>query len=103
VTTGVAVVLTLVTDGTVVLSFNGVGASVPLTVTAGSTTAANVLASLNSIPGQNGNFSVTGSDGGPFKITLIGSLARQNVSQLASSSSAVASLATVGPLPAHGD
>ena len=38
---------------------------------------------------------VTGNQGGPFTITFIGALAGQNVSQLATSSSALATTATV--------
>src|SRR5439155_3213840 len=87
--------LTLVANGATTLSFNNVNAATALTVATGTTTAANVLTSLNSITGQSGNFSVTGNVGGPFQIQFIGALAGQNVSQLVSSATAQATVATL--------
>ena len=71
--------------GTATLSFNGVAgtAATVLTFTTGSSpTAAQVLASLNSIPALNGNVLVLGATTGPFTIIFTGALANTNVPQL---------------------
>src|SRR5262249_28855788 len=49
-------------------------------------TAADVQASLNTIPALNGNVAVTGSAGGPFTITFVNGLTGVNVPQLTVSS-----------------
>src|SRR5207253_4035992 len=97
--------LTLVANGTINLSLAPLGTSTaPLSVvTSGAsvTTLANVLASLNALPGQNGNFAVTGS-APTFTIQFIGGLANTNVNQLATNNTAVATAATLtdGPTSA---
>src|SRR5581483_7730723 len=66
--------------GTVTPMFNGVLATTALTFTTGaSPTAAQVLASLNTIPYLNGNVTVVGPAAGPFLIAFAGSLSGVNV------------------------
>jgi hypothetical protein len=76
--------LTLVSAGSTTLLFDGASATLPLTVALGAngTTAAAVLASLNTIPTLNGNVTVSGNNGGPFAITFVGALAGHDVNHL---------------------
>src|SRR5947209_2547691 len=89
--------LTLVANGATTLSFSGVNATSALTVTTGTsgTTAAQVQANLQTIPAlaTAGNVTVSGNTGGPFTIVFGNTLAGQNVSQIASSSTANATTA----------
>lgn len=67
------------TGGTFTLSFDG-ATTPPL---AFNITAANIQVALRALPTINGaNVTVTGSVGGPFTVTFIGTLAGANVSQL---------------------
>src|SRR5207237_9371849 len=75
--------------GTATPSYSGVAASGPnatLTFTPGaSPTAAQVLASLSSIPALSGNVNVTGAAGGPFTVTFANGAANRDVNQLTAS------------------
>lgn len=55
-------------SGTATFSYNGVAATSTLTIAA-TTTAAQVLTSLNTIPALTGLLTVAGNNGGPFTIT----------------------------------
>src|SRR5207249_1111113 len=88
--------LTLGANGSTTLSFDGASATSPLAVTlgAGGTTAAAVLANLNTIAALKGNVSVTGNNGGPFTVTFTGALGGHDISQIVSSATGVANFAT---------
>ncbi len=77
--------LGLVANGTTNLSFNGVTATSPLTVTTGAsgTTVASVQSALNSIQGLAGQATVVGANGGPFTITFSGAAATTNAALVA--------------------
>src|SRR5439155_19291530 len=61
----------------------GTAASAALTWTAGTApTAAAVQTNLNTIPALAGNVSVTGPDGGPFRIEFTAALGNANVPQI---------------------
>lgn len=65
--------------GTVTPSFNGFASTIPLTVNPGSPTAAQVVASLVTIPYLNGAVTVVGAPGGPFLIVFAGALSGADV------------------------
>ncbi len=65
------VIVTLTGAGSTTFSYNGVAATAPLAFSA-TTTAAQVLTNLNTIPALNGIIQVAGVAGGPFTITNLG-------------------------------
>ena len=73
-------VITRNADGNRVFSFNGANAT-QINVTA-ATTAAQILANLNTISALNGRLTVTGPNGGPWRISFGGSLLNTNVPQI---------------------
>ncbi|MEX2176015.1 MAG: hypothetical protein WD872_16755, partial [Pirellulaceae bacterium] len=76
--------LTLTGSGSpVTLLFNGsAGTAATRFLDLSSTTAAQVLNHLNSIPALTGNVTVNGNPGGPFSITFVNALAGTPVSEL---------------------
>lgn len=95
------------TNGTIRFTYSGKPATTDLTWDTG-TTAAQLLAHLNTIPALNGNVQVFGANGGPFLVRFINNLARVNAADLgvattlADNVSPVTGTATV-LLPGSGD
>src|SRR5262249_5593454 len=68
--------------GTFTPVFNGVSGTALTFTTGAPPTAADVLASLNAIPGLNGNVTVIGNNAGPFTIVFNNGLGNANLPQM---------------------
>ena len=81
--------------GSATLSFNNTNATSPLTF-GPNTSNEEVLANLQTIPALSNpnDLTVSGNNGGPFTIVFTGALAGQNVVQIASSDTTIATTAT---------
>jgi hypothetical protein len=76
------------TGGTFTLSFNGVTIATPLNSTASSSDVQSALAGLSTI-GGTGNVSVSGSNGGPYRVEFKGNFAGTNVPSIVANGAAL--------------
>jgi len=76
------------TAASVTFNFNGIPTTAPLAYTV-TTTAAQVLANLQTIPALSGNITVSGANGGPFVVTFNNALKGKDVIALVPSDPSV--------------